>query len=275
MLKIITWNVNSIRSRLENVRTYIELCKPDILLLQELKCTEEQFPFEYFDDLNYNIVVKAQKTYNSVAIFSKFPLYAVEKELPLYDIDTEDNEARYIEACFDYDNKQFKVASIYVPNGGPNADDIRNDVKDLTTTERFDYKIKFYRRLLKHFDLAIKNKENVFFGGDFNTCPEIIDMYSVKKDGDICCHYKERDEFVKFIKLGMVDTYRYLNPTKQEFSWWNYRANGWLKNQGLRLDVILSTPESLKLVKKCEIHAIETRGKDKPSDHVPVYVELK
>lgn len=275
MLKIATWNVNSIRARLDRFIEWVKEENPDVLLLQELKCTDEQFPFFELECLNYNIATSGQKARNGVAILSKYPLYDINKRLPLYDLVEVDEDARYIEAYFDYNNKVIKVASIYVPNGGPTVLELQNQIKDYTLTESFDKKMKFYERLKLHFTNDIKNSEIAFFGADYNTCPTLFDMYSVKKDGDICCYYKEREKFQQFIDIGMSDIWRKLNPDIQEYSWWNYRMNGWAKNQGLRLDAILTTPEATKLVQNCKIYSKETRGKEKASDHVPMMCEIK
>lgn len=265
MIKIATWNVNSIRSRILNLKNYTNSANPDIILLQELKCTEEQFPSSEFSNFNYNIILKGQKAYNGVAIMSKFPLYDICNELPLYNLTDEDNDSRYIEARFDYNGKTFKVASVYVPNG-----DTSENVKDATETEKFYNKIKFYKRLKQHFLNDIKNDEFSIYGGDFNTCPELIDMYSIKKDGDICCNIKERIEFKEFINIGMCDIFRNFNKDIIEFSWWGYRAKSWEKNQGLRLDALLVHKNNINKIKDCKIDK-NIRAEEHPSDHVPMH----
>ena len=169
-MKIATWNVNSIRARIINFLDFIKEFKPDVVLIQELKCINEQFPFFELETMNYNIEVYGEKARNGVAILSKFPLYDIKKGLPLYDIVDSDDEARYIEACFDYDGKVIKVASIYVPNGGPSANDIKAGIKDETKTYNFEKKMKFYDRLVKKFQETIKDGDIAFFGvkPDFN-----------------------------------------------------------------------------------------------------------
>ena len=139
-IKISTWNVNSIRSRITNLKNWVKDSKPDIILLQELKCLEEQFPFLELADLNYNIVLKGQKSYNGVAIMSKFPLYDIVYDLPLYDISENDLESRYIEARCDINGKSLKISSIYVPNGGTTE-----EVEDITETEKFYNKMRILR----------------------------------------------------------------------------------------------------------------------------------
>ena len=267
-MKISTWNVNSIRARIENLLSWLKETNPDIVLLQELKCTDDQFPILELSNLNYNIIYKGQKSYNGVAILSKYKLYDIKYDLPLYDIIDYDNDSRYIEAKFDIDNKTIRVASIYVPNGGP-ASNFTGD--DITETDRFYNKMKFCDRLVKLFNDSIKNNEISFFGGDFNICPILEkDVYSVKKDGVITCTQKERDKFKNFLNIGMHDTFRELNEDLIEFSWWGYRPYFMFeKNQGFRLDAILTTDYSFKFVQDCYIEK-KVRGMERPSDHAPM-----
>lgn len=266
-VKISTWNVNSIRARINLLIEWLKNTQPDIVMLQELKCTDEQFPMLELSDLNYNIIFKGQKSYNGVAILSKFKLYDIVYDLPNYGIVETDNESRYIEAKLDLNGKSLKIASIYVPNGGPPM----GYEGDITETEKFYSKIKFYRRLNILFKESLEKKETVFYCGDFNVCPILEkDVYSVQKDGAITCNIKERNEFQEFLKSGMYDTFRELNPDLMEFSWWGYRPmNMFEKNQGYRLDAILTTKESFSLIENCFVEK-ELRSMSKPSDHVPM-----
>lgn len=275
-IKIATWNINSIRARIPRVIEWIKEENPDILLLQELKCTEDQFPFLEFASFNYNIEMVCEKARNGVAILSKFPLYDVKKALPLYDIVEKDESARYIEAYFDYNGKTVKIASIYLPNGAPTVLEERNGYPDITETETFYNKMKFCDRLRLHFQEHIKNDEIAIFGGDYNVCPVLeMDVYSTKKDGSITNTYKERDKFKSFLDTGMVDVWRKLNPNLREYSWWGYRPIFmWEKNQGYRLDALLTTEKASKLINYCKIYSKETRGKEKASDHAPMMCEL-
>ena len=277
MIKIATWNVNSIRARMPRVMEWIKEENPDILLLQELKCTEEQFPFLEFSAFNYNIELLGEKAKNGVAILSKFPLYNVKKGLPLYDIVEKDETARYIEANFDYNGNAIKVSSIYLPNGGPSVLDERKGYSDITETESFYNKMKFCDRLRLHFQESMKNDEIAIFGGDYNVCPVLeMDVYSTSKDGTITNTYKEREKFKNFLDDGMTDVWRKLNPDLREYSWWGYRpVFMWERNLGYRLDALLTTKKATNLIEKCKIYSKETRGKEKASDHVPMMCELK
>lgn len=267
IIRISTWNVNSIRARITSLIEWLKNTQPDIVMLQELKCTDEQFPILELSELNYNIVFKGQKSYNGVAILSKFKLYDTVYDLPTYDIVDIDNESRYIEAKIDINGKSVKIASIYVPNGGPPM----GYEGDITETEKFYSKIKFYKRLNILFKENLKKEELVFYCGDFNVCPILEkDVYSVQKDGAITCNIKERNEFQEFLNSGMHDTFREINPNLMEFSWWGYRPiNMFEKNQGYRLDAILATKASLQIVEDCFIEK-NLRSTPKPSDHVPM-----
>lgn len=270
-IKISTWNVNSIRSRIINLKNWVKESKPDIILLQELKCLDEQFPHLELADLNYNIVLKGQKSYNGVAIMSKFPLYDVVYDLPLYNISENDLESRYIEARCDINGKSLKISSVYVPNGGTTE-----EVEDITETEKFYNKMRFYKRLQKKFEEDIKNKENAIYGGDFNVCPNLyIDVYSPKKDGSITCHFKERDTFQNLLDVGINDVFRNKNKDLMEFSWWGYRPiTMFEKNQGYRLDAILTNKFTNDYVVDCYIEKY-VRGQNKPSDHAPMSVVME
>ncbi len=274
-MKIATWNVNSIRARILNFIDWVREANPDVVLLQELKCTDNEFPYSEADSLGYNIEVFGEKGRNGVAILSKFRLYDVVKGLPLYGIVESDSESRYLEACVDYKGKVIKLISVYVPNGGPSVVDARNGISDVTATKNFAMKMKFEDRLRKKLEETVKNNEIAFFGGDYNVCPNLyMDVYSPKKDGSITCTEQERQKFKELLSSGVVDIWRELNPELQEYTWWGYRPYTMFeKNQGYRLDAILTTPEASKLVKGCEIYR-EVRGKEKASDHVPMMCEL-
>lgn len=275
-MKIATWNVNSIRARIENFLQWVNEENPDIILLQEIRCTNEQFPYSAFDDLNYNIEVLGEKSRNGVAIFSKFKIYDVVNKLPLYNMVDKDDSSRYLEASIDYGGKVIKIASIYVPNGGPSAIDIKNDIKDYTTTDNFNFKMKFDDRLNKRFQQSIKDGEIGIFAGDFNVCPNLyMDVYSVDKDGSITCTEQERQKFEIFIESGMTDVWRDRNKELRDYTWWGYRPYYmWEKNYGYRLDAIMATPNANKIIEDCKI-CREVRAQDKASDHVPMVCEIK
>jgi exodeoxyribonuclease-3 len=262
-MKIATWNVNSVRARIPNVLTFLEKYNPDILLLQELKCLENQFPLYEFQELGYRIEVFGEKGRNGVAILSKFSLEEIKKE--------KQDGSRYIEASFCYDKKYFKVASIYVPNGGPKVNENENDILN---TESFKTKMLFFDNLKIKFSESIKNNEFTFFCGDYNVCPNLLlDVYSPKKDGSIANTEQERQKFKECLAIGMHDVWRDFNQNLQEYSWWGYRGQIFEKNQGYRIDAILTSTETKKLIKNCYI-CKEIRAQEKASDHVPMICEV-
>lgn len=273
-IKIATWNVNSIRSRIENVLEWIKISDPDIILIQELKCIDDLFPHDAFDGLDYNIEVLGQKAYNGVAILSKHRLNDVIKVLPLYHVEKEeDNDARYLEALVTINKKVFTIASVYVPNGTEGKPEQGQKLDD---TEKFYHKLRFYERIRERFKVALKNNELLLIGGDYNTCPELVDMYSLKKDGDICCNHKEREKLREILNLGVSDVLRKFHNEHDIFTWWRYRpAGGWEKNEGLRLDLFLATPNMMDYISDCQVESHETRGKPRPSDHAPVICEVE
>lgn len=258
-LSIVTWNVNSIKTRLEHLELYTRETSPDILLLQELKCTNDNFPYEAVESLGYNIAVHGQKTYNGVAILSKFPMDDVITSLPG---DDTDEQARYIEAIISLDNEAIRVASVYVPNG------------QAPDSEKFQYKMKFFDRLHAHANTLLGYEEKLVIGGDYNVAPHTQDVFDPKSlEGTICFHPKERDKFHILTNLGLTDAFHACHPQAQQFTWWDYRGNGFGYNKGLRIDHLLLSPEAADCLAACDVHT-DMRGKDKPSDHAPVRCQL-
>jgi len=202
---------------------------------------------------------------------SKFPLSDIDKKLPMYGQKGEDKDARYIEALVNLDKKAIRVASIYVPNGGSELE-VGEKLED---SPKFIHKINFYERLRHKFKENLEYNEIGLFAGDFNTCPELIDMYDPKQDGDICRNINERKKIREFINLGLTDTFRVFHPKTQQFSWWGFRTKGWETGRGMRLDYILSTPLATDKLISSKIEDKETRGKSKASDHAPVVCVLE
>lgn len=260
MPKIVTWNVNSIKSRLQHVLRYLDENQPDILLLQELKCTDENFPYMEIEDKGYNVAVHGQKTYNGVAIISKFPLEDVQKGLPGNE---NDEQARYIEAVVSVEHEAWRVVSVYVPNG------------QSPTSDKFPYKLGFFDKLEAHIAQLLTYEEKLVVGGDYNVAPSAEDVYAPKQlEGTCCFHHAERAKFRKLTHLGLADAYRVIHPTKgDEYSWWDYRGGGWQRNQGMRIDHLLLSPEASDSLKDANIDKTP-RGWEKASDHAPVWAEI-
>lgn len=271
MIKIASFNVNSVKARLPRVLEWLKISNPDIVLLQELKCVEEAFPFEAFFDAGYNAAVYGQKTYNGVAILSKFKIEDVIKGLPNLDGES-DEQARYIEAVIPIKNSAIRVASIYVPNGGG---EITGGV-ELERSPKFLYKLKFYDRLKSHLAKVLAHDEIQIFGGDFNVAAEAIDVYDPKSfEGQILFHPLERQKFRSLLHLGLIDSYRAFHQQHQAFSWWDYRGGGWQHNKGVRIDYLLASPQAADKISATSIEDKGVRDQEKASDHCPVVVELK
>lgn len=290
-IKIASFNLNSIKARLPRLLEWLRKSQPDVVLLQELKCVEEEFPFEALFDLGYNVAVHGQKTYNGVAILSKYKIEDVVKGLPSDVVAcspllggneslqsttmrgslTNDEQARYIEGVISVSGKAIRVSSIYVPNGGGDL----MPSETLENSKKFLYKLDFYDRLRSHLASLLDYNEIQIFGGDFNVAREEIDLYDPKSFANqILFHPLELQKFRALINLGLIDSFRAAHPKTQSFSWWDYRGNGWQHNKGVRIDYLLASPLAADLITSATIEAEGVRDQEKPSDHCPVCLTL-
>lgn len=259
VVSVATWNVNSIKSRLHQLLPWLREAAPDIVLLQETKTVDESFPAMEIEDLGYNIAIHGQKTYNGVAILSKFPLEDITRGLPALSVDdTADEQARYIEAVVNLPGQAMRVASVYVPNGQEVGSD------------KFAYKLAFLARLRAHAARLLALEEILVLGGDYNVAPAAMDVYDAQKlEGTVCFHPDERAALRSITHLGLYDAFRLKHPEAKNFSWWDYRENAHARDHGLRIDHLLLSPQAADRLTESEIsHAL--RGEEKPSDHVPV-----
>ena len=269
-IKIATFNVNSIKARLPRFLEWLKDSSPDIVLLQEIKCVEENFPFEVLLDAGYNAAVSGQKTYNGVAILSKFKIEDVSKELPILNGEI-DEQARYIEGVISVEDTAIRVSSIYVPNGGG---ELAED-EDLRDSKKFLYKMEFFNRLKSHFSSLLAFDEIQVFGGDYNVGMEEIDVYSPKSlEGTVCFHQEERQKFRTLLNLGFADSYRAHNQDSQAFTWWDYRGGSWQQNKGMRIDYLLTSPKASDKIFEATIEDKGVRDQEKASDHCPAIVVL-
>lgn len=253
-MKIVTWNVNSLLIRLQSVERYILEYSPDILLLQEIKTVNTVTPAEFFENLGYNVTLFGQKSYNGVAIVSRFGIEDVTQNLPNFP----DENARYVEAF----TGGVRVASVYVPNGQEIG------------SEKFQNKLYFLQALYEHMQSLLQYEEKVIVGGDFNVAPTKIDTYDYQTPEVIHTSLLERAAFRTLLSKGYADIHRSLYPEKDQwFSWWDYRAGSWTHNKGLRIDHLLLSPQACDVTIDCGIHS-DPRGWERPSDHTPVWVEL-
>ncbi|MBI1272667.1 MAG: exodeoxyribonuclease III [Alphaproteobacteria bacterium] len=255
-MKIAIWNVNSIKARLPIVTGWLQQNQPDILMMQEIKCVSEAFPAAEFDTLGYRQLVAGQKTYNGVAILSKEPAKLVMDTLPG---DKDDPQARYMEAEYN----GITAINIYLPNGNP------------VDTEKFPYKHKWMRRLHARLAALLAEEKPFLVGGDFNVIPEARDVYDAKAwEGDALFHIKTRELWRGITNLGLTDAYRALHPAQDRaFTFWDYQAGAWQRDNGLRIDHFLLSPEIIDRLQSCVIDRAP-RGMEKASDHTPVMLSI-
>lgn len=272
-VKIASFNVNSINARLPNLLKWLQESQADIVCLQELKCLEEKFPFEQLLDAGYNAAVLGQKTYNGVAILSKYKIEEVSKGLPiLSESNIEDAQARYIEGLIAINDQVIRVASIYVPNGGGSLE----PNEKLEDSEKFKYKMEFFARLKSHFKELLAYDEIQIMAGDYNVGAEDIDVYDPKSlKNTVCFHDYERQKFRELLNLGFGDSYRdFVGDDVEHFSWWDYRGGSWQHNKGMRIDYLLTSPQASDKIVDVAICDKGVRDQEKASDHCPVIVEI-
>ena len=258
MVSIATWNVNSVKARMQHVLDWLKESQVDIALLQELKCEDDKFPTMESEELGYNVATHGQKTYNGVAILSKYPLDDITRGIPNF----EDEQARYIEASVSLYGEAIRVASIYLPNGQEVGSD------------KFRYKMKFFEALQAHAANLMTYDEAIVLGGDYNVAPESIDVYDPKRlDGTVCFHPDERQHFRRLQHAGWYDAFRITHGEDTQFSWWDYRGGSYQKGHGLRIDHLLLSPQATDRLQKSWVDETP-RGWEKPSDHTPVLCEL-
>ena len=275
-IRLATWNINSIRVRTELLKDVIKRNNLDIILLQETKCQDNDFPISVINSIKWNVIFKGQKSYNGVAILSKYPIEIIENSLPLYNIEQEDVEARYIEALINVEGKIIRVASIYVPNGAS----VLQPNEELEDSKRFQYKLNFYKRMEQRIK-DLKNETNnfrdeyVIFAGDLNVAQEEIDLHNPKaNDGNVCFHPLERKSLKEIRKIGLEDIFRIKYPDKKQYTWWDYKTKGFERNVGWRLDYLLCSQNVIKNCTNCYVDE-KTRGKQKTSDHAPSIIEFE
>ena len=257
-MKITSWNVNSVRARFNNIKDYINESKPELLMLQEIKTEEKNFPFDDFKSIGYESYVFGQKAYNGVAILAKIKISKVEKNF----LKDKKKQARFINCEIKNKSSYIKLINIYVPNGNP------------IDTEKYEYKKIWLNEFIKEIKKTLKINKNIIIGGDFNIIPDEIDVYDFKRyENDALGKLEIRKKFRELLNLGLNDVYRFKNKDKQEYTFWDYFAGSWQKNYGLRIDHFLLSNNLIENIKSININK-KPRSKIKPSDHTPIELQI-
>ena len=255
-MRIASWNVNSAKARQDHILDYLKAGSADVLLIQETKTQDVNFPVDLYQDAGWNVVFHGQKSYNGVAIAARQPLTDVMSGLPG---DAEDEQARYMEATID----GVRVATIYLPNGNP------------APGPKFDYKLAWMERLNIRAEELLHDEIPVVLAGDFNVIPQDIDCYDPPGwEGDALTRAESRAAFNRLSLLGYTDALRACHPGQVLYSYWDYQAGAWQKDNGVRIDHLMLSPEAADRLVAAEVDK-GPRGLEKPSDHTPVWVELR
>lgn len=257
MVKIATWNINSLRVRIDPLLDWLEKNRPDVVLLQETKVPDQEFPVDELGDAGYDAVFHGQRAYNGVAILAKDELKKVIKGLPG---DDKDDHRRLISA----DIEGIRFVSLYVPNG------------QAVGSEQFTYKLNWLERLATHLPELTQGNKNVLLAGDFNIAPTDDDVWDPKEaSGGTHVTPQERNALQKILdKGGLIDTYRALHPATRQFTWWDYRSNAFPRNAGMRIDLFLLSKPLFDRVEKITVDVAQRAAHDS-SDHAPVLLELR
>jgi exodeoxyribonuclease-3 len=258
-MRVATWNVNSVRLRLDNIAAWLAERSPDIVCLQEIKCVNEAFPREAFERLGYNVAVHGQKGFNGVALLSKPPFDEVASGLIGDDSDV---QARFLEALVSTKNGVLRVVSLYLPNGNP------------TGTNKYFYKLKWMERLIAFSLERLKLEEPFLLAGDFNVIPAAADAKNPAAwTGDALFLPETREKFRTLTNLGLTDAIRAVSDSEALYTFWDYQAGAWARDHGIRIDHIMLSPQAADRLIDAGIDR-HVRGWDKPSDHVPVFADL-
>ncbi|MDH4982261.1 exodeoxyribonuclease III [Hyphomicrobium sp. D-2] len=258
-MKVTTWNINGVKARLESALAYLRQESPDVICLQEIKSQTEAFPATAFEELGYQCAIHGQKGFNGVAILSKLPLEEVRTGLPGND---DDMQSRFIEAVISVPSGIVKVASIYAPNGNPVA------------TEKFPYKLGWLERLHTHFRNLLAEEIPFVMAGDYNIIPEPMDAKRPAAwTSDALFQPESRAAYRRMLSDGLTDAVRLCHPGPGVYTFWDYQAGAFQKDDGIRIDHLLLSPQATDRLRAAGVDRF-TRGWEKPSDHVPAWVEL-
>ncbi len=257
-MKIATFNINGIKARAAALCDWLDEAQPEVVLLQEIKSIDANFPRELFEDRGYNVETHGQKSFNGVAILSKLPLEDVSRGLPG---DDGDDQARWIEATV-VGKTALRLCCLYLPNGNP------------APGPKYDYKLAWMERLRDRARALLAAEEAALIAGDYNVIPQPEDAARPEAwEKDALYLPQSRAAFRRVVNLGLTDAFRARHPEPGHYSFWDYQAGAWQRNDGIRIDHILLTPQAADLLCDSGIDA-HVRDREKPSDHVPVWAEL-
>ncbi|KMW57000.1 Exodeoxyribonuclease III [Candidatus Rhodobacter oscarellae] len=257
-MKIATFNINGIKARAQALPDWLDEAQPDVALLQEIKSVDEAFPRELFEERGYNVETHGQKSFNGVAILSKYPLEDVTRGLPG---DDSDAQARWIEATV-VNERAVRICGLYLPNGNP------------APGPKYDYKLAWMKRLKARAQELMASEEIALMAGDYNVIPQPEDAARPEAWVEDALHLPQtRAAFQEIVNLGFTEAFRARNQAPGQYSFWDYQAGAWQRNDGIRIDHFLLTPQAADLLTDCQIDA-HVRDREKPSDHVPVWIEL-
>lgn len=255
-MKIATFNINGIAARLPRLLEWLQSAQPDVVALQEIKCVDDKFPRLEFEALGYHLETHGQKSFNGVALLSRHPIADVVRGLPG---DEADEQARYIEGTV----QGVRICGLYLPNGNP------------WPGPKFDYKLNWMRRLLARAEHNLALEMPCVFLGDYNVCPTADDVYNEAAfANDALIQPESRALWRSFRNLGFLDAGRAAVPDGQSYTYWDYQAGAWAKDNGLRIDHIFLSPQAADRYVQCVVDK-GARGKERASDHTPVWVELR
>ncbi len=258
-MKLATFNINGIKARIEALPAWLADAKPDVVCLQEIKSVDEGFPREIFEDMGYRVETHGQKGFNGVAILSRLPLEDVTRGLPG---DDSDEQARWIEATVIGEARALRVCGLYLPNGNP------------VPGPKYDYKLGWMARMEARVRALLATEEPLAFCGDYNVIPQPEDAAKPEAWLDDALFRPEtRAAFRRIVNLGLTDAFRAREARPGQYSFWDYQAGAWERNNGIRIDHLLLSPQCADLLLDCQIDK-GVRGQDKPSDHVPVWALL-
>jgi exodeoxyribonuclease-3 len=258
-MKIATFNINGIKARIDALPQWLDETQPDVVLLQEIKSVDEAFPAEIFEERGYNVATHGQKSFNGVAILSKLPLEDVVRGLPG---DDSDDQARYIEATVMGEKQALRICGLYLPNGNP------------VPGPKYDYKLNWMQRLRQRAKVLLAEETPFLMAGDYNIIPQAED--AAKPDSwreDALFRLESRTAYRTLLNLGLTEAFRARNLGPGHYSFWDYQAGAWNRNNGIRIDHLLLCPYAADMLRDCQIDR-DVRGREKPSDHVPVWVDL-